>query len=515
MPKFNTGFWVLVSTILGSCMSYIDATVIYIALPVVQQDLNATVVQAQWIVEAYVLFQAALILVGGTLGDRLGRRRVFAVGVVIFSIASALCGLATTPGFLIGARILQALGGALLGPSSLAIITAYFDDERRGAAFGAWSGASAIALALGPAVGGLIVQYASWHWLFFINVPVGILTVLVLFWKVPESRDEKAPSKLDWRGASLATLGLGMFVFGFIESANYGLGSPIVLGSIFLGAAVFALFIYTQRITENPLLPLDLFKSRTFSGANLITLLMYCAVSGVIFFLPFNLIQIQGYDIVMAGLGFLPFPLIVGALSGWAGGLVARYGSKLPLTIGPLVVAAGLVLFGQAGLGGSFWTTFFPAVIVLAFGMTLVIAPLTTTVMGAAPKRLSGTASGINTAVNSTANVLAVAILGVVALNVFISSVERRVDPAQFTPQALSEIRAETKNLANASAPANLPPAQRQEIDSVYDQAFVDAFQIVMYVCAGLVATASLVAQLFVDGKPKHTLTTEALPRMH
>ncbi|MBX3049249.1 MAG: MFS transporter [Anaerolineales bacterium] len=515
MPKFNTGFWVLVSTILGSCMSYIDATVIYIALPVVQQDLNATVVQAQWIVEAYVLFQAALILVGGTLGDRLGRRRVFAVGVVIFSIASALCGLATTPGFLIGARILQALGGALLGPSSLAIITAYFDDERRGAAFGAWSGASAIALALGPAVGGLIVQYASWHWLFFINVPVGILTVLVLFWKVPESRDEKAPSKLDWRGASLATLGLGMFVFGFIESANYGLGSPIVLGSIFLGAAVFALFLYTQRITENPLLPLDLFKSRTFSGANLITLLMYCAVSGVIFFLPFNLIQIQGYDIVMAGLGFLPFPLIVGALSGWAGGLVARYGSKLPLTIGPLVVAAGLVLFGQAGLGGSFWTTFFPAVIVLAFGMTLVIAPLTTTVMGAAPKRLSGTASGINTAVNSTANVLAVAILGVVALNVFIGSVERRVDPAQFTPQALSEIRAETKNLANASAPASLPPAQRQEIDAVYDQAFVDAFQIVMYVCAGLVATASLVAQLFVDGKPKHAPTTEALPRMH
>ncbi|MCW5878697.1 MAG: MFS transporter [Anaerolineales bacterium] len=515
MPKFNTGFWVLVSTILGSCMSYIDATVIYIALPVVQQDLNATVVQAQWIVEAYVLFQAALILVGGTLGDRLGRRRVFAVGVVIFSIASALCGLAATPGFLIGARILQALGGALLGPSSLAIITAYFDDERRGAAFGAWSGASAIALALGPAIGGLIVQYASWHWLFFINVPVGLLTVLVLFWKVPESRDEKAPSTLDWRGASLATLGLGMFVFGFIESANYGLGSPIVLGSIFLGAAVFALFIYTQRITENPLLPLSLFKSRTFSGANLITLLMYCAVSGVIFFLPFNLIQIQGYDIVMAGLGFLPFPLIVGALSGWAGGLVARYGSKLPLTIGPLVVAAGLVLFGQAGLGGSFWTTFFPAVIVLAFGMTLVIAPLTTTVMGAAPKRLSGTASGINTAVNSTANVLAVAILGVVALNVFIGSVERRLDPAQFTPQALSEIHAETKNLANASAPASLPPAQRQQIDSVYDQAFVDAFQIVMYVCAGLVATASLVAQIFVDGKPKHARTTEAMPRMH
>ncbi len=515
MPKFNTGFWVLVSTILGSCMSYIDATVIYIALPVVQRDLNASVVQAQWIVEAYVLFQAALILVGGSLGDRLGRRRVFAVGVVIFSIASALCGLATTPGFLIGARILQALGGALLGPASLAIITAYFDDERRGAAFGAWSGASAIALALGPAVGGLIVQYASWHWLFFINVPVGILTVLVLFWKVPESRDEKAPSRLDWRGASLATLGLGLFVFGFIESANYGLSSPIVLGSIFLGAAVFALFVHSQRSTENPLLPLSLFQSRTFSGANLITLLMYCAVSGVIFFLPFNLIQIQGYDIVMAGLGFLPFPLIVGALSGWAGSLVARYGSKLPLTIGPLVVAAGLVLFGQAGLGGSFWTTFFPAVIVLAFGMTLVIAPLTTTVMGAAPKRLSGTASGINTAVNSTANVLAVAILGVVALNVFIGSVERRLDPAEFTPQALAEIRAETKNLANANAPASLPPAQREEIDSVYDQAFVDAFQIVMYVCAGLVAAASLVALLFVDGKPRPTFSPQPTPRMH
>ncbi len=335
LHKKGTGFWVLAATILGSCMSYIDATVIYIALPVVQRDLHATVVQAQWIVEAYVLFQAALILVGGSLGDRFGRRRVFGFGVVIFSFASALCGFATSANFLILARILQAFGGAMLGPASLAIITAFFDDEHRGAAFGAWSGASAITVALGPVVGALVVEYATWHWLFFINVPLGLLTLAVLFWKVPESRNEKAPDSLDWRGAALATIGLGSFVFGFIESSNYGFQSPIVIGAIVLGLVVFGLFIYSQGKTQHPLLPLSLFHSSTFSGANLITLLLYGAVSGVIFFLPFNLIQIQGYDIVSAGLGFLPFPLIVGALSGWSGKLVSRYGSKLPLIVGP------------------------------------------------------------------------------------------------------------------------------------------------------------------------------------
>jgi len=508
--KQNTGFWVLVATILGSSMSYIDSTVIYIALPVLQKDLNATVVQAQWIVEAYVLFQAALILVGGSLGDRVGRRRIFAIGIVIFAIASAFCGFATSPNFLIIARIVQALGGAMLGPASLAIITAYFDERQRGKAFGFWSGASAITVALGPLAGAILVQYASWRWLFFINIPIAALTLFVLFAKVPESHDERAGDRLDWRGASLATLGLGAFVFGFIESSNYGFESPIVWGSIVLGLAAFTLFVYSQTRIKEPLLPLYLFRSRTFSGANLITLLLYGALSGLIFFLPFNLIQVQGYDIIQAGLGFLPFPIIVGAFSGWAGTLVSRYGSKLPLIIGPLIVAVGLILFGQAGLGGSFWLTFFPAVIIMAIGMTVVIAPLTTTVMSSAPKRLSGTASGINTSINSTANVLAVAILGVVALSVFNSAVEQRLEPMDLSAQATAEIEMETRKLANAQAPDSLPLSQQTEVNRAFDLAFVDAFRVLMYICAGLVVGAAAVSLLMVDGKPAGEVRIES-----
>lgn len=483
-------------------MSYIDATVIYIALPVLQEDLNATVVQAQWIVEAYVLFQAALILVGGSLGDRIGRRRIFGIGVVVFAIASALCGLATSPNFLILARIFQALGGAMLGPASLAIITASFEEKDRGRAFGLWSGASAITVALGPLLGAILVQYASWRWLFFINIPVAAITLFVLFTQVSESRDEDSARRLDWRGASLATLGLGAFVFGFIESSNYGFGHPLVWGGILLGLASFGLFIYSQSKTTDPLLPLYLFRSSTFSGANLITLLLYGAISGLIFFLPFNLIQVQGYDIIQAGLGFLPFPIIVGAFSGWAGTLVTRYGSKMPLIVGPLIVALGLIMFGQAGLGGSFWLAFFPAVVVMAIGMTVVIAPLTTTVMSTAPKRLSGTASGINTAINSTANVLAVAILGVLALSIFNSSVNRQVQTMDLSPQSIAEIEIETGNLANAQAPDSLSLDQQAEVNRLFDLAFVDAFQILMYICAGLVGAAALVSLLMIEGKP-------------
>ncbi|MEX1246937.1 MAG: MFS transporter [Anaerolineales bacterium] len=508
--KASTGFWVLVATILGSCMSYIDSTVIYIALPVLQNDLNATVVQAQWIVEAYVLFQAALILVGGSLGDRIGRRRVFAAGIVVFALASALCGFATSPNFLIVARILQALGGAMLGPASLAIITAFFDEKRRPAAFGAWSGASAIALALGPAAGAFIVQNASWRWLFFINIPIAALTLLVLFWKVPESKNEEAASRLDWRGAALATLGLGSFVFGFIESANYGFQSPIVWGSIIFGMITFGLFLQTQRTTKEPLLPLSLFRSSTFSGANLFTLLLYGAMNALIFFLPFNLIQIQQYDIVQAALGFLPFPLIIGFASGFSGRLIARYGVKRPLIAGPIIVAVGFILFGRAGLGASFWLDFLPAVIVMAIGLSIIIAPLTTAVMGSVPPRLSGTASGINTAINSTANVLAVAVLGVVALSVFNISVDRQLHDVDLPPQSIEQIETETVKLANAQAPKDLPPTQQDQVNRVFDLAFIDAFRVLMYVCALLVLMGAAVSWFMISGSPPTEVSTGA-----
>ncbi len=503
LQKVNIGTWVLLAAILGSSMSSVDSTVVYVALPVLQKELGATVVQAQWIVEAYVLLQAALILVGGSLGDRFGRRRIFAFGLCLFAFASALCGLSTTGSQLIGFRALQALGGALLAPSSLAIITAHFDERSRGKAIGAWSGAIALSAAIGPLLGGWLIGAFSWRWAFYINVPIGLITLAVLFWRVPESRDEEAGGRLDWIGASLATLGLGGITFGLIESSNYGLTSPTVLTSVAIGLLSLVAFVYSQSKVAHPMMPLTLFRSSNFSGANLITLLLYGAFSVTLFFMPFNLIQIQGYTPLEAGASLLPISILLGAFSGWAGGLVARFGAKLPLIIGPAIVAAGFLYITQIGIGGSYWTTIFPAVIIMGIGLTIVFAPLSTTVMSSAPMRLSGTASGINNALISTANVLFVSLLGVVALHSFSAAVDKRIQPLELPPLAQQQIEAETVKLANATAPASLNASQQAAVNNIFDLAFVDAFRVLMLFCAGLSFSSAIVSWRMIDGKPR------------
>jgi EmrB/QacA subfamily drug resistance transporter len=503
LNKLNIGTWVLFAAILGSSMSSVDSTVVYVALPVLQAELGATVVQAQWIVEAYVLLQAALILVGGSLGDRYGRRRVFAIGLILFAIASAFCGLAATASQLIAARALQALGGALLAPSSLAIISAHFDDKSRGRAIGAWSGSIALAAAIGPLLGGWIIGAFSWRWAFYINVPIGILTLAILFWRVPESRNEEIEGKLDWVGASLATLGLGGVTFGLIESSNYGLSSPIVLTTMAIGLTSLIAFVWSQKHAANPLMPLSLFRSSNFSGANLITLLLYGAFAVTLFFMPFNLIQIQGYSPLEAGASLFPISVILGAFSGWAGGLVSKYGAKLPLIVGPLIVTAAFLFITQIGIGGSYWLTIFPAVVIMAVGLTIVFAPLSTTVMSSAPMRLSGTASGINNALISTANVLFVSLLGIVALRSFGSAVDRRIESLDLPPLAVEQIAAETVRLADATAPDSLNSSEKAAVNNIFDLAFVDAFKVLMVFCAGLSVASAGVAWRMIDGKPR------------
>jgi len=499
----NVGRWVLAATIIGSSMAFIDGTVVNVALPALQADLNATVSGVQWVVEAYALFLSALILVGGSLGDRFGRRRIFAIGVTVFAVASVLSGLSTSATQLILARAVQGIGGALLVPGSLAIIGAYFTDEQRGRAIGTWSGFSAITTALGPVLGGWLIENISWRWVFFINVPLALLVLAIVFWRVPESRDDEAPVRLDWPGALLATLGLGGVVFGLIESANLGWSHPLVVGTLAGGAVALIAFVAVEAFSKLPMMPLSLFKSKTFSGANLLTLVLYSALGGTLFFLPFNLIQVQGYSATAAGAAFLPFVLIMFSLSRWAGGLVDRYGAKRPLVVGPVIAAGGYLLFALPGVGGSYWATFFPAVVVLGLGMATSVAPLTTAVMGSVARRHTGVASGVNNALSRTAGLLAIAVLGIFVLLTFNANLDEHLAKMELPAQVRVQIDAQRTRLAGAQVPSGLSAQTRAALEQAINRSFVAGFRLIMFINAGLALASALVAALLVEGRPK------------
>ncbi|HSF41113.1 MAG TPA: MFS transporter [Thermoanaerobaculia bacterium] len=485
---------ILAATILGSSMTFIDGTAVNVALPTLQADLGATVPEVQWVVEAYALFLSALLLVGGSLGDRFGRRRVFNFGVTLFALASAWCGLAPGTGQLIAARAVQGVGAALLVPGSLAILSAAFPGERRGRAVGTWSGFSAITAAVGPLLGGWLIDTASWRWVFFLNLPLAVVVLVLSFRFVPESRDNEAPPRLDLAGALLATAGLGGVTFGLIESAQRGWSDPFVAGALIVGVASLVGFFVVESRSEAPMMPLALFRSRTFSGANLLTLWLYAALGGALFFLPFNLIQVQGYSATAAGAALLPFILAMFLFSRGAGALAARYGPRKPLIAGPAVAAAGFALFAVPGLGGSYWTTFFPAVVVLGLGMALSVAPLTTTVLSAIEVRHSGLASGINTTVSRVAGLLAIAVLGLVILGLFNRDLDRRLAGIELPPEARRTIDAERIKLAAIEVPPSVGEAQKKEVRRAIDEAFVSGFRRVMLTTAGLALMASLSA---------------------
>jgi EmrB/QacA subfamily drug resistance transporter len=484
---------VLVATILGSSMAFIDGTVVNVALPALQSSLHATVVDVQWVVESYGLFLAALLLIGGAMGDSFGRRWIFLFGTGLFAAASVGCGLSSSITQLIGARSFQGIGAAFLVPSSLAIISASFDEKSRGRAIGTWSGFTAITTALGPVLGGWLIEHASWHWVFLINVPIAAAVISISLWHVPESRSS-TPQKTDWLGALLATVGLGGIVFGFVESANRGWRHPLVLGSLIVGFAALVAFVFIEKRVASPMVPVSLFKSRSFTGANLLTLLLYAAL-GIFFFLfPLNLIQVQKYTTTATGAAALPVILLIFFLSRWSGGLVVRFGAKAPLIVGPLIAAAGFLLFALPSVGGSYWTTFFPAFMVLGLGMAVSVAPLTTVVMSSVDQARAGTASGINNAVSRVAGVLAVAVFGIIMVSAFTAKLQHSVADLNLAPAVLHQIQSSVIRLADLEVPAGLDAQTSSAIQTAIAHAFVSAFRLVMLLCAALAVASAAVA---------------------
>jgi EmrB/QacA subfamily drug resistance transporter len=497
-PKSSAG-WILAATILASSMAFIDGTAVNVALPALQRDLRATVADMQWVIEAYALLLAALLLVGGSMGDRYGRRKVFIIGVAIFALASAWCGFAPDIRQLIVARAVQGLGAALLIPGSLAIISSSFPEAERGRAIGTWSGFSAITAAIGPVLGGWMIEQISWRAVFFINLPLAILVVIISFWHVPESsNDEKG--RLDWLGATLTALGLGTLVYGLIESSELGFAHPAVLSTLAAAVVILAIFVVVEARVRNPMLPFALFRSRTFTGANLLTLLLYGALGGTLFFLPLNLIQVQQYSATAAGAALLPLILIIFLLSRWSGGLVQRYGAKIPLIIGPLIAAAGFGLFVLPGVGGSYWRSFFPAVVVLGVGMAVSVAPLTTTVMNSVAPNRVGIASGVNNAVSRTAGLLAIAVLGIVMLQTFNRSLDARLAGLKVAPLVQQSLNEQRTKLAGAQLPESIEPHTRALLVDAINQSFVDGFRRVMLVGAALALGSAITALILIAG---------------
>ncbi|WP_131769383.1 MFS transporter [Candidatus Protofrankia datiscae] len=407
----RSGRWVLVATVLGSAIASIDATVVGIALPAIGRDFHTGLAALQWVVTAYTLTLAGLLLVAGDLGDRYGRRRIFLIGVVWFVVASLLGAVASSAPVLVGARALQGVGAALLTPGSLAILEASFVPEDRSRAIGAWSGLGGVATAIGPFLGGWLVQAVSWRLIFVINVPVAAAVLAVAWWHVPESRDPQVTGRVDVAGGLLVTLGLVGLTYGLIEGPSSGWTSPPVLATLVGGAVALGVFVGRERRTPAPMLPLALFASTQFTATNVVTFAVYGALGGTLFLLPIQLQQVSGYSALQAGMSLLPLTAIMLALSARSGALATRIGPRLQMSVGPFLVGTGLALLARIGPSGDYLTEVLPAVVVFGLGLATTVAPLTSTVLAAAPARHAGIASAVNNDVARAAGLIAVAVL--------------------------------------------------------------------------------------------------------
>jgi EmrB/QacA subfamily drug resistance transporter len=487
--------WVLAAAVLGSAMSLIDESVVNVALPGIERQLDATLPAMQWIINAYTLCISALLLVGGAAADQYGRRRVFLIGITIFAVASLGCGLAPGISVLIASRAIQGIGAALLIPCSLALIGAAYDEKERGTAIGIWSGASAVAAGGGPLLGGWMVDHASWRLIFLINPVIALPTIWIAWRRVPESRDNEAREGLDWAGAVLVFCALGALVYGFIAASHAGWRQASVVAPLVAGAILLYAFICVERRSTVPMMPPDLFRSVSFSGINLLTLLLYGALDGALFFLPFLLIQAHGYSATAAGAVYLPFTILLAVLSRWSGHLADRFGTRLPLIVGPVITGLGFLLIGLVGGATHYWIFLLPMT-VLGLGMAITVAPLTTAVVNCVSDRQMGIASGINNAVASIAALLFVAILGTIALGAFGRSLDRHLSATGASTEVQAVVAQSREAFAPPSVPSSLSAKDQQTVRVVVGDAYVETIRLVMWLAASLSWAAGLVATL-------------------
>lgn len=490
------GRWLIAATAMGSGMIFLDGTVVNVALPRIQTDLGASLSGLQWIVNAYTLFLAALLLSGGGLGDTYGRRKAFVAGLIVFTVASVGCGLAPNLGFLIAARSVQGLGGALMVPASLAMIQAVMKPEDTGRAIGLWAGLSGVTSAVGPLLGGYLVGAVTWRAIFFINVPVAALTLYATARHVPPNRDEQATRTLDWPGALFTVIGLGGLTFAMIQGPVAGWATPAVLSALILGLAGVAAFPVRELLARHPMVPLGIFRSRNFSGANLATIGVYFSLSGALLFVVLDLQQLQGYSPLQAGAALLPLTLLLLVLSPRMGGLMNRFGVRLPLIGGPVVVAVAFLLFMRIGLRSSYLSDILPAVIMLGVGMAIFITPLTATVMSSVPEQMAGIASGVSNTITRIASLLAIAVLGIVVLAGFDSTLNGHMNGLSIGNSARASLIAHIDRLASDPMPTGLSRQQQAGVRGAIHDAYVNGFRWAMATCAALCLLSAIIAAI-------------------
>ncbi|WP_462253793.1 MFS transporter [Ekhidna sp.] len=498
-----TGTWTMFSTILATSMAFIDSSALNVILPALQQDLSASGVDLFWVLNSYLLMLAALIIVGGSLGDKLGRVKVFKYGILVFTIGSALCGFSQDITQLIVFRTIQGIGGAFMIPGSLSIISAVFSKSEKGKAIGTWSATTTIVTICGPVLGGALADAGLWRLIFFINIPFGILSMLVLHYKVPESKQAEA-SLIDWNGAITLTLSLAFMTFGFLEMPELGYYDPIVLASLILGVVFMILFLLVEKKVKDPMVPLELFLNKTFSGVNLLSFFLYAGMGAVMLFLSLNIIQIQNYSQFQAGLTFLPFSFIMVLAARKMGALTSKYGARRFLVLGPSLTGVGMLLFSSIGMtngASEYWTTFFPPFIIFAIGIAITVVPLTTAVMSSVDDSQSGIASGVNNSVTRISGTFINAILGAVVVLFFSNYVMESIEPLSLSNEIKSQILIEASNLGEAVASKEYSIELQASINDTFKQSFISVYKMVCITGAILAFLSAAIAYFMVDGK--------------